>query len=354
MTNRRYFRQFYALILISMLAVFAILLASGCGSTQPGSSTATPTLTLTATFPPTPTATPEPLGSASNPYVIGLISEQEDPQVAAAADELAKQVGNLAGVHATGKVFMTYNQLLESLAAGKVHATWMPPLTYLYASQRGLAEVALLTNHFGVYQYGVQFLANVESQLTPYFDPISGLSSADAATALEQLSGLRPCWVEPTSPSGYILPAGLLEENQIPVLPGVLTQSHTAVVRALYIKGICDFGATFAISGDPRTASMVIQDLPDVMNRVLVIWRSDAVIPSLNLSLLAGLSEGDRQVLTNAFLELSKTPEGKALLQVSAENYEIEEMKTVNDTIYTPLRDAAQALKFNLKDGIGK
>lgn len=349
-TNRRY----QSLGLLLTVTLIGLLLASACGTGQNGRATVTPTLTVTATFPPTLTPTPEPLGTSSNPFVIGLVSETGDPQISAAAEELARQIAALGQVSVTGRVFQTYNQLLESMAGGEVHAAWLPPLTYLYASERDIADVILLTNQFGVYQYGTQFMANVDSGFTPYFDPISGLSSADAVTALEQFRGLRPCFVEPKSASGYILPAGLLQGNQINAQTAVLAQTHTAVVRALYIKGVCDFGATFSVSGDPRTASAVQGDLPDVMNRVLIIWRSDAVIPNLNLSLMSGLNEGNRQVLTRAFLELGKSPEGRALLSLSASNYQIDEVRAVNDEIYEPLRQAASALNLNLRESIGK
>jgi phosphonate transport system substrate-binding protein len=286
--------------------------------------------------------------------VIGLIAAPEDAQMTAAADELARQLATLSGVSITGRTFPTYRQLLSSMSDGEVHAAWMPPLTYLYASQRNIAEAALLTNNFGVYQYGVQFMANVDSGFTPYFDPISGLSSADAVTALGQFRDRRPCWVEPQSASGYILPAGLLRIFEIPSLPAVLSQTHSAVVRSLYIKGVCDFGATFSIIGDPRTASSVQTDLPDVMNRVLIIWRSDAVIPNVNLSLRAGLSEGERLTLTNAFLEFGRTPEGRALLSLSAGNYQIDDIRAIDDEVYDTLREAARALDLDLAETIGK
>lgn len=150
------------------------------------------------------------------------------------------------------------------------------------------------------------------------------------------------------------MPAGLLQQNNILTQPAVLAQSHTATIRALYIKGICDFGATFAISGDPRTASAIMDDLPDVMNRVIIIWRTEAVIPNWNLSLLAGLSEGDRYTLTNAFLDLSKAEDGKALLTLSAAGYQIEDIKIVEDSIYDPLREAIGALNLDLQDMLGK
>ena len=350
----RFSRPHISLIILAVISLTMVFLVSSCGSDRPDTTRKTPTLTLTATFPPTLTPTPLPLGSPANPYVIGLVSENDDPQIPAAAAELASQIADLSGASVTGKVYYSYNQLIEAMEKGQVHASWLPPLTYLYASQQGLAEVSLLTNHFGVYQYGTQFLANVSSDFTPYYDPISGLNSADAATALEQFRDKRPCWVDPQSASGYILPAGLLRLNGIPSAPAVISQSHTAVVRSLYIKGICDFGATFSISGDPRTASAVQDDLKDVMDRILIIWRTDANIPNKNLSLLAGLSESSRQTLTTAFLDLAKTDEGKALLSLSAGNYQIEDVKAINDDIYDPLRDTVEALNLNLEEMIGK
>jgi phosphonate transport system substrate-binding protein len=252
------------------------------------------------------------------------------------------------------RVFSNYQVLMRILEEGRAHIVWLPPLTYIYASQRGLAEVVLLTNHFGVYQYGAQFMANVENGFTPYYDPISGLNSTDAATALQQFAGWRPCWVEPLSASGYIVPAGLLDINQVPVLPAVLTQSHTATVRALYIKGVCDFGATFSISGDPRTAAAVLDDLPDAMDRVLILWRTDGIIPSLNLSLLAGLSERDRQALTNGILEIARTTEGKVLLSYASGDYQIDDIKPIDNGLYDPLRELVDTLNINLNDLIGK
>ena len=337
------------------ILILSLLVACGAGKqdvtpTVNGTSSPTPTPTRL----PTLTPTPEPLGSPSNPVVLGIVSETSDPQVAAAAEELARRLEASTRMSVTSSVLSDYGALVKALENGKVHITFMPPLTYLYASQRGLAEAVLLTNHFGVYQYGSEFLANVESGLTPYFDPISGFNSADAATALAQFEGKQPCWVDPLSPSGYIVPAGLLAIQSVSGPAPVFIQSHTAVIRALYIKGICDFGATFAISGDPRTSAAVLQDLPDAMDRVLIIWRTDPVIPNLNVSLLTGLSERNRQLLINSLLDVAKTAEGRALLSVATGNYQVDDLKGIDDLLYDPLRKVVDALQLNTKDMIGK
>jgi phosphonate transport system substrate-binding protein len=352
--SKRSTRHLASASLVLVIALGLALISGGCGTNRPGTPTTTPTLTLTATFPPTLTPTPVPLGQPGNPIILGLVSENNDPQVRAAANELARQLETLSQLTVRGTVYASYNLLMDDFSFSKVHITWMPPLTYLYARQRDLADVILLTNHFGVYQYGTQFMANVESEFTPYFDPISGYNSADAATALAQFQNLRPCWVEPQSASGFIVPAGLLKINEILIQPPVLTQTHSAVIRALYIKGVCDFGATFSVSGDPRTSSAVQQDLPDAINRIMIVWRSDPVIPNLSLSIATGMTEANRQAITSAFLEIAKTADGKGLLSLSAANYQIEEIRAVNDEIYQPLRDIVQALNLDLKDTIGK
>ena len=282
------------------------------------------------------------------------MQETAGPQTLAAAQELAGRLASGTTYSIIVQEFASYQDLLEAFEAGRVHIAWIPPLTYLQASRRGLAEVAFISSHFGVYQYGTQFMANAASGFTPYYDPISGLTSASEDVALAQFSGKRPCWVEPQSASGYITPAGLLASQNVSTQTPIFLQSHTAVVRALYIKGICDFGATFSTSGDPRTASAVLDDLPDAMNRVLIIWRSDPIIPNFNLSFIATISRKNRQDLIDAFLIINQTEEGKALLSAAAGDYQIEDLRVVEDRLYDPLRKMFDALNLNPKDYVGK
>jgi len=273
----------------------------------------------------------------------------EDPEIAdtAAMEELLDTLSTSTGYTIIGKEFATAGELLTDMEAGFAHIAWLMPLPYIWANQHGFARAQLLLNHFGVYQYGTQFLASAESGFSVYYDPITGENLADASTALSQFLNQRPCWVSPDSPSGYVVPAGLLAENEIPVQPGAFVRDHAAVIRALYVRGICDFGATFAISGDPRT-SPALQDLPDVMNRIVVIWRSDAIIPSMNFSTLPELPEEMRQRLIAALVDLASRPEGRQLL-TDALNYDVQELKAVDDETYEPLKRLTEAAQINLE-----
>ncbi len=331
--------------------IITAALLSACSTG--GEVTSTPPGPVPETPAPTPTSPPAPLGSADNPLVIGFVSIDGDPDLQDAARELAVRLTVQTGYAVSAQVYPSHPELIAALRAGDAHAAWLQPLTYIYATQQNLVEVALLTNHFGTYYYGTQFLANVESGYTSYFDPASNQNTSDAQTALAQLDGARPCWVSPDSISGYVLPYGILHELGMGVADGAYINSSTGLVRALYIKGICDFGATFALSGDPRTSTAVTDDLPDVLDRVMVIWRSEAVIPSLNFSYLANIPAAAREALNARLMELVGTAEGRDLL-TRALDYDVQDLRVVDDSVYDPLRGAVQRARVPLQDTLGQ
>lgn len=337
-----------------LLAGLCLLAFASCSNPTPSPTpTSQPTPALTRTAFPTRTPTPEPLNTDSNPIILAIVSEANDPKAVAAADEVVSRLKQITAFNIQSRVYPSYPKLMADLQAGKAHILFLPPFTYLYARQQNLAQVGLMTNHFGVFQFGSQILANVASKSTLFFDPAKNQNTANALTALKQLDGKRPCWVDPQSSSGYIQVLGLLNENNIKVKEGAFLQSHSAVVRALYITGICDFGVTFATTGDPRTSTTVTSDLTDVMNRVLVLWQTDPIIPNLNISFWSGMPQGMREDLVFAFQDIVKSEKGRANL-TSANAYEIQDLKLINDTFYDPISGAVKNSKIPLDSLIGK
>jgi phosphonate transport system substrate-binding protein len=347
----------------SCIILFLVLnlILSGCKgkAIPPPTPTPTPTpiidLQLTPTEmvtpEPSPTATLEPLGNPGNPVVIGFISTSLSSTFDDNIAQLTQNLTNATGFTFTSKTFTNYADLLTAFSEGNIHVALLPPVTYLVARQRGLVDVLQVTNHFGRYAYGTQFLAHVASGFTPYFDANTNQNTTDAGSALAQFSGKRPCFTESTSVSGYLLPLGILTSQNIPTLPAVMNQE--AVVRALYIRQICDFGTTFALSGDPRTASGIQQSLPDVLSKVIVIWQSEAVIPSFNISVSVAMPQSIRQALNDALISLVKTPEGKTMLTTSAE-YDIEDLKPIGDNFYDPLRSYLKAAGIDIENLVGE
>ena len=99
-------------------------------------------------------------------------------------------------------------------------------------------------------------------------------------------------------------------------------------MRAVYADDICDFGATFI---DARQLPALEADYPDVMDRVVVIWRVPKIIPYENISLSNSLPIEMRRVIQRAFIDLMLTPEGKAAIQTA---YGIDEFQVVEDAMY--------------------
>jgi phosphonate transport system substrate-binding protein len=335
------------------------LILSGCKGKAKPTPISTPTIALQPTSTeivtpePTPTATLEPLGSPGHPVVIGLISTSPSSTLDDNIAQLTQSLTNASGFTFASDTFTSYADLLTAFSEGNIHVALLPPVTYLVAHQRGLVDVLQVTNHFGRYAYGTQFLAHVASGFTPYFDPNTGQNTTDAGSALAQFSGKRPCFTEATSVSGYLLPLGILTSQNIPTQPAVMTQNQEAVIRALYIRQVCDFGATFALSGDPRTASGILQSLPDVLSKVIVIWRSEAVIPSFNISVSVAMPPTIRQALNDALISLVKTPDGKTMLTTSA-GYDIQDLKPIGDNFYDPLRSFLKAAGVDIENLVGE
>ncbi len=337
--------------ILSGLTVFFLLAACSV----PPTKTPTPPVTITPTETSVSTATPAPLGSEQNPLRIAFLQEGEtNRRIEISREEIRDYLKETTGYEFEIVVFEKPTDLFKALKDQKIHLGWLQPLTYLHARNQGLVKIGLLTNHFGTFYYGSQFMANVESGYVSYFDPVANLSTADAQTALSQLSGSRPCWVEPGSISGYILPFGILEQLSIPTQNGVITQTHPAVIRSLYIKGICDFGVTFSISGDPRTSSQVINDLPDASQRVIIIWQTNPDIPNLNLSYAVSVSDSIIKQINSAWIEMIKTTDGKRRITQALNGYDVQDLQVVDDSVYDPLRSAVRWSGVDLSDWIGR
>lgn len=355
MGNNRYLSEkFNGRILLGLILI--ILSMSACVPETPlttptPSQTPEPLLTPTQTPTLRPSATPTqpPYGSEGNPISIGFVLQPEDMLANEAAEDIAFLIGEDTGFQVESAFYPDFQSLSAAVINGDVDLFWLKPLEYIYLNWEGAAQVILLTNHLGVYAYGVQFMANADRGFTAYFDPEANASFGDPVEALQQFSGTRPCFIETASLPGYLAPLGLLENASTPTLDPVFTYDYEATVRALYIQGICDFGVTYALIGDPRTSSSIQQDIPQAQEEVVIIWQSDGIIPNTNLSASPDLPLDIGFRIQEAFLDLKNTTNGLDLL-TTALNYEVEALKTIEDTFYNPLRAAIVPLELDLQE----
>jgi phosphonate transport system substrate-binding protein len=331
-------------VLFSVLVISTLAL-SAC-TTPTAAPTAAPTEAPTEAPTAAPTEAPKPLGSADNPIVIALAPSATAEQLTVGGEAIAKKLNELTGYTYTVIIPNSYTALIEAMASGNAQVGFMPTFAYLLAKQAGAADVKLVVVRNGSDFYGAQFVAHADMKFTPYFDTTTNTNTADAATALAQFKGKRPCFTDPLSVSGYIIPGGLLKQYGVEYkTPAAAVQGHPQVIQALYagvsvVKDvptgvICDFGATYI---DARTTDKIHTDINE---KVVVIWRTDNIIPNDNVSFSTTMPADVGTKVQQALLDMAASPDGLEILKTAG--YEIQGFKVSEDSFYDAFRAALQA-----------
>jgi phosphonate transport system substrate-binding protein len=140
------------------------------------------------------------------------------------------------------------------------------------------------------------------------------------------------------------MPLGLLTQSQVQTRDAAFLAGQLNVVRAVYAADICNFGATYI---DARQLPALEADYPDVMDRVVVIWRTPKIIPYENISLSNSLPIEMRRVIQRAFIDMMLTPEGKAAVQTV---YGIDELQVAEDEMYNDFASYIKASGLDLAE----
>ena len=297
----------------------------------------------------TPSPTP-PLGSTLNPLIFGFVITESLEIDEEALAQLVSLLSTESNQNIYVEYYNSYEPLISDIQDGTVHITWLPPQILITLENQRFIKPVLLSNHFGVYQYSTQILANIDQGYQSYYDPILNQSTETAAVALAQLDGLRPCWVDSDSISGYLLPAAIFRENDIELAEGVITKNPSSTIRALIIGGICDFGATYGGNGDPRTASS-LADIPDVMEKIEIIWRSDPIIPNYTIAFHSDIPDSIQLELKKSFQTISNSLDGYQLFS-AALGYEINGFEPCGPSTFEPLRKLLDVLNANPESAV--
>jgi phosphonate transport system substrate-binding protein len=302
-----------------------------------------PAPAATATLLPTASVSNVPLGTDKNPLILALAPSAQPAQAAiAAADVLKAHLEKSTGYKFVTVIPPNESELVKAFGVGNAHIGVLSPFAYLLARDRGSVEAAFARQRNGKIFYGAQFIARKEAGFILYFDPLKEENSADASVALSQFRDKKPCWADELSPSGYVVPLGLLAEANVPTGAPAFVAGQPTVVRAVYAQGICDFGATYI---DARQYPGLEDEFPDVMKVVVVIWRIPPIIPYETLVFAHGMTDDMRRALQRAFVDEMSRPDGKSAMQTL---YGIDAMEVVRDTQYEEFRKAVRASRLDL------
>jgi phosphonate transport system substrate-binding protein len=182
----------------------------------------------------------------------------------------------------------TYGGLIEALIANRLEIAVMSPFAYVIATGKGAeieARAAYITEPGGPTTYQSHGLAR---------------SDRTDVQSLEDYEGKKVCFVDPSSASGYLIPAaGLLEIGIDPdedLEEAIFAGAHDNSVLAI-ADGTCDAG--FAV--DSELAQL--EETGDVEPGALhVVWESDP-IPGVVLAIQKSLPQEVRDAITRVFLD---------------------------------------------------
>lgn len=292
-------------------------------------TSAVPLPTASTTPPVRPTPTSAPLGTQENPLVLALLPAltPEGTRVEA-GKTFAAQLAEETGYTLVVVVPESYAKLVEALGRGNAHIAVLSPYAYALAHEKGYVTAAFAGLKAGQKAYGAQFIARADTGFTSYYDARTQANTADAAAALSQFRDKKPCWSNSVSLSGYVIPAGILAHHGIVTRPAAFVEGQPVVARAVYVGGICDFGATYI---DAREFPALRDAFPDIREQVDVIWQTPPIIPYETLVLAKDLPPEMAASLQTALFRLTGMQAGRQALGGA---YGIENWEAVTDAFY--------------------
>jgi ABC-type phosphate/phosphonate transport system substrate-binding protein len=336
-------RIFFLPVLILATSVFL----SGCNLPRvsivveptPTSSAVIPT----DTAPPPASASTAELGLAENPLILALPASADSQEEIDAAGIIAAQLTERTGYVVVTVLSDSQTALVNAFEHGNAHIAVFEPYAYELAYQKGLVKAAFSVMEDGASWYGAQFIAPREEGFTSYFNELNATNTiSDPTIALTQLSNKKPCWSDETSPSGYIVPLGYLNSIGAPTQPAAFVEGQPAVVRAIYAGGICDFGASYI---DARKFPSLEDEFPDLIEKVVVIWRIPDIIPHNVLAFSSSMPATMRDLFSSIIPAILQTVEGKAAFQAV---YNIEAIEASNDASYNEFRNYVSESQVDL------
>ena len=342
--NRKYFLPVASI-------VFSILLAN-CSLPRVNTPEATATST-TSPIPVLPTDTPPALSTAElglveNPIILALPPSANSEDQIAAARFIADQFTQRTGYAVVTVIPDSYAALVDALEKGNAHIALLDPYAYTLAYQKRLVYAAFATLEDGDDLYGAQFLATRKGGFKSFVDPLTDTNTADAREALLQFIDKKPCWTDETSASGYVIPAGYLNANDITTRTAAFVEGHPTVIRSLYASGICDFGGTYI---DARKFPSLENEFPDLMEQVIVVWRIPEIIPYDLFAFSSKMPQGMRNLFSDQVLALMQTDEGLAAFKTA---YNIEALQIANDAFYEEFRTYVEASGVDIEKLLDK
>lgn len=273
---------------------------------------------------------PGKLGTEKNPIVWAVVPSGETERVVTGFEEVAAMIFDETGLVVQPLVATEYAGVIEAMCSDppKAHMSSLATFAYIMASDRGCADVSLVSVRFGSAVYNGQIFVREDS----------GIES------IADLAGKTICRPDPLSTSGWIIPsitfkaAGIDPDTDLAQI--VDAGSHDASVAGVY-NGDCDAGTSYV---DAR--GTIEEDYPDVMDVIKVIEIS-ADIPNDGVQFVPSFDAEARALIVDALQAIAETEAGQEALSTA---YSWNALEVQDDTFYDAFRQVLDAAGVSASD----
>lgn len=277
------------------------------------------------------------LGSKKNPVKLYFTPSVDAKQITTTAGELLDFLHKETGYYFTSAVPADYVTVVESFGSSKADIAISNTFSYLMAHKKYGAQALLrIVRDNGEAFYRGQIIVRADSGID----------------TLTDLMSKRIAYVDPSSTSGYILPAALLKKNGIVPSDSIFAKKHDIVVSMVYQKQV-DAGATYYSpkdeTGQYRDARERVQtQYPDVF-KVIKILALTEPIPNDPVIFRKDMPEEMKEKIVAAMLKFVSTPEGMESLH---RIYNVKKLIPTSDKDYDVLRQKLEEINFKIEGAL--
>ena len=227
--------------------------------------------------------------------------------IEAKAKPLEKLLSDELGIPVKVTVSTDYNTIIEAMASKQTDVGIMPPNAYVLGHEQEAADAILQAQRFAIKQPG----GETSTELADGYRAMIVVKKGSPIKNLKDLKGKKIATQDVTSSAGYVWPAAEMKKAGVDIeksdITTVQVKGHDQAILSV-LNG--DVDAAFVFE-DAR--NNVVKDVPTIFDEVEPMYTT-APIPNDTVTARADMSDDWNTKIQDAFINIGKSEEGKAII----------------------------------------
>lgn len=238
---------------------------------------------------------------------VQFVPSQAAETLEAKAKPLEKLLSKELGIPVEVSVSTDYNTIIEAMDSKQVDVGFLPPNAYVLAHEQSGAKVLLQAQRYGIEQPG----GKKTDELVDSYKSMIVVKKGSKIKELKDLKGKKIATQDVTSSAGYVWPAAEMKKAGVDIeksdITTVQVKGHDQAILSV-LNG--DVDAAFVFE-DAR--NNVVKDVPTIFDEVEPMYTT-APIPNDTVTVRADMSDDWNTKIQDAFINIGKSKEGKAII----------------------------------------